>query len=310
MTDSVRVSTADILRFLDGAGITYQADGCRDITITGCSALSDPQRGSLTWSRSADVDFARLSTIGDLVLVAPEDVTGDIPTGIFVLAVKQPRTVLTLLAREFFEEKPSPTIHPSAVVETNAMGANVSIGALSYIGPDVTLGDRVRIADHVSIRGRVTIGDDTTVDSGAVIGAEGFGFVRHNGIHLHMPHFGGISIGERVFIGANSVIQQGALTDTIVGADSLLDCAISIGHGAQIGKGSIITTHAVLTGSAKIGDRVYIAPGSIVINHKYVGDDAFVGAASLVNKDVGAGEFVSGYPAKVLKGLPKPNPTA
>lgn len=208
-------------------------------------------------------------------------------------------------------------IHPTAVIDQSATVCNgVRIGPGCYIGPKVIIGDNATIYPNVTIMDECTIGKNTTIWSGTVIrerchigndcilhpnvtiGADGFGF-RPDPVRglVKIPQIGNVIIGNGVEIGANSCVDRGKFSSTVVGDGSKIDNIVQIGHNCNIGKFCIIAGHSGLAGSITIGNGVIIGGSAAVKDHVTIGDGAVVGGGSGVIADVPAGNTVLGYPA-------------
>ena len=208
-------------------------------------------------------------------------------------------------------------IHPSAVIDASAViGKGVKIGAGCYIGPKVSLGDNTTIYPNVTILDESTIGKNTVIWPGAVvrerchigsycilhpnatIGADGFGFrpCAERGL-VKIPQIGNVVIGNNVEIGANSSVDRGKFSSTVLGDGCKIDNLVQIGHNSQLGKFCIMAGNSGLAGSVTLGNGVMIGGSASVKDHLTLGDGAIVGAGSGVAADVEAGKTVLGYPA-------------
>jgi UDP-3-O-[3-hydroxymyristoyl] glucosamine N-acyltransferase len=208
-------------------------------------------------------------------------------------------------------------IHPTAVIDPTAIiGNGAQIGAGSYIGPKVEIGDHATIYPNVTILDECTIGKNTIIWSGAVIrerchigsdcilhpnssiGADGFGFrpCPERGL-AKIPQIGNVVIGNRVEIGANSCVDRGKFSSTVIGDGTKIDNMVQIGHNCKIGRFCIIAGNSGLAGSITIGDGVVIGGSASVKDHVTIHDGARIGAGSGVTSDVSAGKTVLGYPA-------------
>lgn len=192
-------------------------------------------------------------------------------------------------------------IHPTAVIHPEAQIAkNIYIGAHVYIGKSA-IGENTIIHSNVSIYDNVKIGQRVIIDSGAVIGAAGFGFVRDkDGVPHQFPQLGGVLIEDDVEIGANTCIDRGALEDTIIRKGAKIDNLVQIAHNVEIGKYTYIISQTVIAGSTKIGEKCWIAP-SFILNKVKIGDNVTIGFGSVVLKSVPSGETRLGNPALSLE---------
>ncbi|MCF6297879.1 MAG: UDP-3-O-(3-hydroxymyristoyl)glucosamine N-acyltransferase [Flavobacteriaceae bacterium] len=209
--------------------------------------------------------------------------------------------------------------HPTAVVHKSAViGKNCKIGAGCYVGKDVILGNEVILYPNVTILDETKIGDGTIVWSGTVIrerceigsycifhinvsiGADGFGYrPSEDGKGLvKIPQIGNVIIGNAVEIGANSCVDRGKFSSTIIGDGCKIDNLVQIGHNSIMGRSCIMAGHSGLAGSVTLGDGVIIGGSASIKDHLTLHSGAIVGAGSGVMKDVPAGKSVLGYPAK------------
>jgi len=209
-------------------------------------------------------------------------------------------------------------IHPTAVVHKTAkIGEGCKIGAGSYIGKDVVLGDGVTIYPNVSILDECIIGKGTVIWSGTVIrerteigmgcifhinvsiGADGFGYrPAEDGRGLvKIPQIGNVVIGNGVEIGANTSVDRGKFSSTIIGDGCKIDNLVQIAHNCVLGRSCIIAGASGLAGSVTLGDGVIIGGGAIIKDHTTLHSGVTVGAGSGVMNDVPAGKAVLGYPA-------------
>lgn len=182
---------------------------------------------------------------------------------------------------------PSASIGPYAVIESAArIGAGVSIGAHCVIGARSSIGDGGWLAPRVTVYHDVSIGQRVVIQSGAVIGGEGFGFANQKGVWQKIAQIGGVSIGDDVEIGANTTIDRGALADTQIGNGVKLDNQIMIAHNVQIGDHTAMAGCAGISGSTKIGKHCMIAGGVGMVGHIEVCDNVFVTGMTMVTRSI------------------------
>jgi len=210
----------------------------------------------------------------------------------------------------------SAVVDPDACVESTAeIGPNVVVGARSVIGENVRVGAGASIGADVQIRSgtvihpRVSIYDRERIEanciihSGAVIGADGFGFEMTGGRYRKVPQVGSVDIADDVEIGANSCIDRATLGTTIIGEGTKLDNMVHIAHNCRIGAHVVIAAQTGFAGGVSVGDY------AIVGGQVGVGDKARIearavigsGAGILTSKIVRAGEPVWGTPARPLR---------
>lgn len=179
------------------------------------------------------------------------------------------------------------SIGPGAVIEEHAVIADgVSIGAQCFIGARSTIGKGGRLMARVTLYHDVSIGQRVVIQSGAVIGGEGFGFAKHEGIWHKIAQIGGVTIGDDVEIGANTTIDRGALSDTLIANGAKLDNQIQIAHNVQIGENTAIAACVGISGSAKIGRNCLLAGGVGLVGHIELCDDVFITGMTMVTHSI------------------------
>jgi UDP-3-O-[3-hydroxymyristoyl] glucosamine N-acyltransferase len=190
-------------------------------------------------------------------------------------------------------------IAPHAVLEDNVIiGDRVQIGAGSFIGKNTTINNKTIIYSNVSIYHDVIIGKHCIIDSGSVIGADGFGLVKDKNTYHKIPHIGRVVLQDSVWVGSNCCIDRGTLSDTIIGEGSKLDNLIHIAHNVQIGKNCAIAGQVGIAGSSILEDNVSLAGQVGIIGHLVIGKGSTVAAKSAVFQSLDPGSFVSGVPAR------------
>jgi UDP-3-O-[3-hydroxymyristoyl] glucosamine N-acyltransferase len=219
-----------------------------------------------------------------------------------LLVVDNPKLAIAKVGNEFFVEKITPEIHPSAIIHPDAqIGKNVYIGPNTVI-ENCTIGDDTIIDANVHIYSPVIIGKHCSVKSGAVLGGMGFGFEKdENGNLFRFPQIGNLFIGDYVEIGANTCIDRGALSDTVIGDYCKINNLCHIAHNNKIGKNVVITAQVNISGSNVIENDVWIAPNASIRGWLTIGKGATIGMGAVVTKDVPAGETWVGNPARKLE---------
>jgi len=216
---------------------------------------------------------------------------------------ENPDLDLAYVLREFFATSPINEINSTAIVSPEArIGRNVMIGAHSVIGPDVVVGDNTKILNGVIINGPVTIGKFCVIKDGAIIGSEGWGFIKdEEGIPFHPPQLGHILLEDKVWIGSNSTVERAMTEDTVIGADVKVDDLVHIGGGTRIGERSEITAGVVIGSNVFIGKKVRIAPNAVIRENINIRDNVLIGQGTVVIADLPADHIYIGNPARILK---------
>lgn len=235
------------------------------------------------------------------------------------IKVKNPDLAMSKILELFSPPPPvfHSEIHPTATIDSSAkIGEHAKIGANVYIGPNVTIGANAIIYPNVTVLDECTIGSNTVLWSGVIvrerchignhciihpnasIGADGFGFrpCPERGL-AKIPQIGNVVIGNYVEIGANSCVDRGKFSSTIIGDGCKIDNLVQIAHNCNLGKFCIMSGASGLAGSVTLGDGVIIGGSVSVKDHITIGAGAIIGAGSGVASDVEAGKTMLGYPA-------------
>lgn len=190
------------------------------------------------------------------------------------------------------------TVGPNATIEAGArLEAGAVIGAGSVIGENSIVGAGTHIAANVTVYHGVTIGTHCRIHSGAVIGADGFGFEfdRSTGTLVKIPQIYGVMIGDHVEIGAGTTIDRGALNHTVIGKGVKLDNQVQVGHGTTIGDNTAISGCTAIAGSTSIGRYCLIGGAVGIVDNISITDQVEITAMSLVSRSIKqSGRYSSG----------------
>jgi UDP-3-O-[3-hydroxymyristoyl] glucosamine N-acyltransferase len=287
------------------------------LKITGAASLGEATQGEISF-------FANPKYVGLLrktrasVLFVPTDFAE--PTAAAQIRVSNPTKAFEQVVLRF-APKPitfAPGIHPSAVVDSSAqLGQRVSIqplaiiepgakigddtiiGAGSYVGHETRIGSACHIYPHVTIRERSRIGSRVIIHSGAVIGADGFGFEMVDGRHEKIQQLGIVQIDDDVEIGANTTVDRARFGRTWIQQGVKIDNLVQIAHNVVIGKNSVIVAQTGISGSTRVGERVMMGGQVGVIGHIEIGNGVAIGAQSGISKSIPGGVWF-GSPAVPL----------
>ncbi len=291
---------------------------CKDL-IFAPEQIENAKKGNVTiignskYTRLWESSNASMAIVYEGIKILPGE-------GKAFVKVKNADLAMAILLDAFEPEPPyfESDIHPTAVVNKTAkLGNGCKIGANSYVGKNVTIGDNVVIYPNVSIFDNTSIGNETIIWSGTVIrerskigsqcifhsnvsiGADGFGYrpsIDGRGL-VKIKHIGNVVIGNAVEVGANSCIDRGKFSATILGDGCKIDNLVQIGHNSVLGKCCIMAGNSGLAGSVTLGDGVIIGGSASIKDHVTIHSGATVGGGSSVISDVEAGKTVIGYPA-------------
>ena len=302
-------TTAEIAKLLAGEVL-----GDANATLTGFATADAAKSGDLTFAENEEF-FTAAENSPAAAIIADARFTS---TKKIVIRVAQPRVAFAKAIAVFFPEPKLPAgIHPTAVVAKSAqvdptahigphcvvgervkLGANVVLQSGNSIGDDTVLGDDVKLFPNVTIYPRTQIGKRVRIHAGAVIGADGFGYVLDSGAHRKVMQIGNVVIGDDVEIGANVTVDRGALGSTVIGKGTKIDNLVQIAHNVQIGEHCIIISQVGIAGSTKIGNYVILAGQAGLAGHLKIGNQAIVGAQAGVMTDIPDGGKWLGSPAQ------------
>ncbi len=246
---------------------------------------------------------------------------GQVPGNLALLVCKDPEMAFIKAVQILHPEEPIlPSVSPQASIAPTATVANSA-----YIGPFAVIGEQCHIGEHCQILAGVyvgnkvalgknckihpyaviydgtIIGDNVIIHSGAIIGADGFGYKFRNHQHVKVPQVGNVVIEDNVEIGANTCIDRGALGSTRIGLGTKIDNLVQIGHNNQVGQHVIMCGQVGVSGSCTIEDYAILAGSAGVADHVTIGKGAVVMARSGIANDIKPGSQVFGSPAKDKK---------
>ena len=243
-------------------------------------------------------------------------------SGKTILRNNTPKVAFAKAAALLLERAPIASgIHATAIIAPLAkINPSASIGPYAVIGEDVHIGERTQIGAHCVIGAGCWIGEDcrihprvtlylgsrighrVEIHSGAVIGADGFGYAHGEGRYWKFPQAGLVEIADDVEIGANTTIDRGSLDDTRISEGVKLDNLVHIAHNCQIGAHTVIAAQTGISGSCVIGKNVVIGGQVGIADNCEIENDAILGAQAGIptGKTIRGGQMVWGTPAREI----------
>mgnify|MGYP003195086596 FL=1 len=272
----------------------------KEVEIDRFASLSHPSPDALCWSKKI-LPIEQIPVAAVLVCLPQQPHNSDLST--VMLHVKEPRRAFGEIVSHFCPEE-----HKTGISEKAVIHPTVIIGKDVYVGPGTVIGEHCRIGDgtvidaNVTIYRRVTIGKSCHIFSGAVIGADGHGYVLDgNKKYQKVRHMGNVVIGDNVDVGANSCVDRGVLDDTRIGDNTKIDNLVQVAHNVVIGENCMITGGCQIGGSCVIGNNSWLAPSCIVKNGTKVANEVRICMNSVVIRNVKTSNVtVYGDPAKVI----------
>lgn len=290
-------------------------------SFTGLAALDAASPDDVSFLGNEKYHPAFLQTKAGAVLVPPGLTDG--PAATSLVAVANPTLAFSAVVSHFIQIAKTRTcgIHPQAFVDPSAqldpekvtvhpgavIMAGASIGDGSEIGPNCTVGPYARIGNDCQlmagsvVRERCTLGNRVTLQPGAVIGSDGFGYELSNGRHVKIDQVGIVEIGDDVEIGSNTTIDRARFGKTIIGEGTKIDNLVQIGHNCVIGKHCLIVSLTGISGSTKLGDYVTVGGQVGMVGHITIGDHASFAARAGVSTSLPGGEVYGGNPVTSFK---------
>jgi UDP-3-O-[3-hydroxymyristoyl] glucosamine N-acyltransferase len=288
--------------------------GNADLEITGVKGIEEAGPTEITFVANPRYAGLARTTRAAAVLVEP----GFQQIAAATLRIGNPYLAFSR-ALAFFYQPPAypPGIHPTAVIDPTAeIGAGAHIGAYAVVGPRVRLGPHATLLPHVVlypgveagshffahahavVRENCILGDHVTLENGAIVGSDGFGFAKNEfGCWEKIPQSGPVRLGSRVDVQANATIDRATVGATEIGNGTKIDNLVQVGHGSRVGENTLLCAQAGLAGSSVVGSNAILAGQAGVAGHCTLGDGVILTAQSGVSHDVPPGKMVSGSPA-------------
>ncbi len=309
-------TVAELARIIGG---TVEGDGSRE--IFGIKGLKEAGAGDVTFLANPKYAHLAAGTAAGAIVVGPKFKLGN-EAGRTLIRCGNPDAAFAKIAELFAPPAPEdkPGVHPAAVVDKSAkLGPGVSIGAAavveaeveigektviragSYVGRGVKIGRECLIYPNVTVREATIIGDRVILHSGAVIGADGFGYSPSNGRMVKIPQIGRVILEDDVEIGANTTIDRARFDATVIGRGVKIDNLVQVAHNVRIGENTVIVSLCAIAGSTTLGKNCLLGGQVAIDGHLTIGDNVMIAAKSGVTKDVASGAVIGGFPAQAQR---------
>lgn len=287
------------------------------LTVTGVNGLVEAGPHDISFAVPPYVEHCHLSKAGVLVL----SMTDPLPDARPVIRVENPRASFAELLELFRAPEEIPRVISSlASVSAKAkIGQNVAIQAFAVVEDDAEIGDNTVIYPQVYVGRKAKVGQDcllypkatvrencvlgnrVILQSGCVIGGDGFGFVTTNGKHTKVLQTGNVVLGDDVEVGCNTCIDRATVDSTVVGAGTKIDNLVHLGHNDIIGENCLLVAHVGISGSVTVGHNCTFGGQAATVGHIKIGDNCtFAGRAGIIG-DVPSGSILAGFPAQPHK---------
>lgn len=295
--------------------------GNADVVVESIASLDKANARQLTFISNVKFREKLAQSQAGAIIVSDADVDFCAPES-NLLIVKDPYVAYAILA-QYMDNTPKAANHiaESAVISCSAiLGKNVAVGANAVIEDGVVLGDDVVIGAgcfigkntkiaagtqlwaNVSVYHEVEIGEHCLIQSGAVIGSDGFGYANDRGRWIKIPQTGTVLIGNHVEIGACTCIDRGALDATVIEDNVIIDNLCQIAHNVHIGTGTAVAGGVIMAGSLKVGRYCLIGGASVINGHMEICDKVTVTGMGMVMRPITEpGIYSSGIPLQTNK---------
>lgn len=306
-----KMRLADIAKILDA-----QLYGDKNIVIIGIASINNARKGYITFLKNSSLRKKLSSCCASAVILSEVDL---IFCHTAALVVKNPYIAYIKIAK-LLDTTPTLKkviasgviiapdvllgkgigIGANTVIESGViLGDNVSIGSGSFIGKNTTIGVGTRLFANVTIYHEVEIGNHCVIQSGSIIGSEGFGYINDHNSWVKIPQLGKVKIGNYVEIGACTTIDRGSIDDTRIENGVIIDNQCQIAHNVVIGEYTAIAGGVIMAGSLIIGKHCMIGGASVINGHINICDKVTITGMSMVMRSITQpGVYSSGIPTQ------------
>jgi UDP-3-O-[3-hydroxymyristoyl] glucosamine N-acyltransferase len=275
--------------------------GPEDLVLTSVASLKNAGPSDLSYAEAKFHSDAVQSRAGCLII---SPATAPIANRAVIIA-KNPKLAFATAAAILLQTaETDPAIHSTAVIDPSAtVGSRTRIGAGCVVGRNVKIGTRCVLYPRVVVYPNSDIGNNVIIHAGAVIGADGFGYVNDGERYVQFPQIGTVIIEDDVEIGANTCIDRGSLETTVIRRGTKIDNLVQIAHNVEVGEHTVIAAQTGISGSSTVGPHSIIAGQVGIGEHAHLDAHTILGgqAGVLNGKHIRGGEILWGTPARPLK---------
>ena len=294
-----------------------EVEGDEAIEVSKLAKIEEGSEGTLTFLANPKYKSYIYDTQASITIV-DKDFIAENPITTTLIRVDDAYKAFSTLLEYYNQVKMNKTgiEQPVFISESATYGETIYVGAFSYLGENVRIGENAKIYPNVYIGDNVSLGDNVTVfagakiysetvignscviHSGAIVGADGFGFApNEKGEFNKVPQTGNVIIEDNVDIGAGTSIDRATLGSTVIRKGVKLDNQIQIAHNVEIGENTVIAAQTGIAGSTKIGKSCMIGGQVGIVGHITIGDNVRIQAQSGIGRNVKDGEVLQGSPA-------------
>ncbi len=306
LKSKVSFSLSELGRLLDA-----ELKGDPDLRVSGIATLDGATPGQLSFLIDSRYRHLVSGCRASALIVSSKYQE----LGFDLLIAKNPHLALAKAVRLFLpDSQEAARIHPAAfigegvsfgeavsvgpfaiVADNSQIGAGTKIGPGAYLGKEVRIGEGCLIHPRVCILDRCIIGNRVIIHTGAVIGADGYGYAQdEQGRHVKIPQTGIVQIDDDVEIGANTTVDRATFGRTWIKRGTKIDNLVMIAHNVEVGEDSLLVAQVGISGSTRLGSRVILAGQVGVAGHLQIGDRVKVGATAAIHHSVNSDQIIAG----------------
>jgi UDP-3-O-[3-hydroxymyristoyl] glucosamine N-acyltransferase len=278
--------------------------GPEDLVLTSVASLKNAGPSDLSYAEAKFQNDAVQSRAGCLIVSSSSPGSPPLANRAVIVA-KNPKLAFAIAAAVLLRKLESdPAIHSAAVIDSSAaIGSGSRVGAGCVVGRNVKIGNGCVLYPRVVLYPNVEIGNNVIIHAGAVIGADGFGFVKDGERYVQFPQIGSVIIEDDVEIGANTCIDRGSLETTVIRRGTKIDNLVQIAHNVEVGEHTVIAAQTGISGSSTVGPHSILAGQVGIGEHARLDSHTILGgqAGVLNGKHVRGGEILWGTPARPLR---------